>query len=93
VAYDFFNGKKVPEPSRATTRYRWLCMRFDWPAFKELRERGELNVAQWLWSLAQAPKVYEIFSWSDPLPFLRFWATRIGAALSRRMHRWLATAS
>jgi D-aspartate ligase len=93
VACDFFNGKKVPERSRATTRYRWLCMRFDWRAFKELRERGELNAAQWLWSLAQAPKVYEIFSWSDPLPFLRFWVNRIGNALSRRMHRWLATAS
>ena len=52
-----------------------------------------LVIAGWLWSLARAPKVCELFSWSDPLPFLLFWARRLRSALSRRMHRWLATAS
>jgi D-aspartate ligase len=93
VAYEFLTAGKRPEKSTARTRYRWLCLKYDWRAYQELRGRRELNAAQWLWSLAQAPKVYDLFSWSDPMPFLRYWTTRIRAALARRMHRWLATAS
>jgi D-aspartate ligase len=93
VAYEFFTENKRPEKSRAQTRYRWLSLSYDWRAYKELRARRELSTAGWLWSLAQAPKVYDLFSWSDPMPFLRHWATRLREALARRMHRWLATAS
>ena len=61
---------------------------------RRLREgrRGDLGLREWLVSLAR-PKVYEIFAWNDPLPFIRYWSARIRSALSRRMPRWLASAS
>jgi predicted ATP-grasp superfamily ATP-dependent carboligase len=95
VAYDYLTAGKLPQPSVARTRYRWLCMRYDWLAYKELRSRGALNAAAWLWSLAQAPKVYDLFAWSDPLPFLRYWSARLQRLPNRltRFTRWLFTAS
>lgn len=83
VAYEFLTRNRRPERSNAQTRYRWLCLRYDWRAYRELRARRELNAAGWLWSLAQAPKVYDLFSWSDPLPFLRSWQHRLRAKLRR----------
>ena len=89
VAYEFLTQKKIPGKSRATSRYRWLCLREDWRAYRE----GQASLPRWLASLAYFPKVYDIFAWDDPLPFVRFWCARIGAALSRRVTRWLAPAS
>jgi D-aspartate ligase len=89
VAYQYLTGGKVAETARARTRYRWLSLREDWRSRRESR----LGLAQWLASLAYVPKVYDLFAWSDPLPFVRYWSARIRAALSRRMPRWLASAS
>ncbi|HEV7477643.1 MAG TPA: hypothetical protein VGO02_07895 [Burkholderiales bacterium] len=93
IAYEFLTLHKRPEQMDAATRYRWLALRYDLPAYRELRERRALNLAGWLLSLAYMPKVYELFSWSDPLPFARYWTTRLRAALARRTPRWLSTAS
>ncbi len=90
VAYEFLVHGRRPRRARAGTRYRWLALRYDWPASRELAARGRLDAARWLWSLAQAPKVYELFSWTDPAPFARFWRRR----LRRRWRRlWHSTAS
>ncbi len=93
VAYRFLTTGEVPQARKASTRYRWLALRYDWKAYRELKAQGRLGLAAWLWSLAQAPKVYELWAWRDPLPFLRHWSARLRAAATRRMHRWLATAS
>jgi predicted ATP-grasp superfamily ATP-dependent carboligase len=84
VAYEFLTQNRLPEQSVAGTRYRWLSLRYDWRAYRELRALGRLGTAQWLWSLAQAPKVYDLFSWSDPLPAVRRLAMRAGR-LPRRV--------
>jgi predicted ATP-grasp superfamily ATP-dependent carboligase len=90
VAYDFLVHGRRPQPMRAATRYRWLAWRYDRRAFRELHSQRRLGVAAWLWSLAQAPKVYELFAWSDPLPFVRF----LGRRVERRLRRlWQPTAS
>jgi D-aspartate ligase len=89
IAYDYLTEGKRPKESVATTRYRWLCLREDWRAQRE----GQVGLAGWLLSLAYFPKVYDLFAWSDPLPFVRYWSGRIRGALSRRMTRWLAPAS
>ncbi|MGQ0656432.1 MAG: hypothetical protein ACT4P4_29935 [Betaproteobacteria bacterium] len=34
-----------------------------------------------------------LFAWDDPMPFVRHWSTRLPAGFSRRVQRWLATAS
>ena len=93
VAYEFLTENKIPRHVEAQTRYRWLCMHYDVRAFKHLRARRELTLTAWLLSVAHWPMVYDLFSWRDPKPFVRHWVTKIRAALTRRMHRWLATAS
>ena len=89
IAYDFLIDKKIPATAKARTRYRWLALREDWRA----RRHDRIGLVRWLASLAYVPKVYDVFAWSDPLPFVRHWSTRIGAALSRRMPRWRVSAS
>jgi predicted ATP-grasp superfamily ATP-dependent carboligase len=93
TAYEFLTAGRRALPARAGERYRWLALRLDWRAYKELSASGKLNFARWLLSLAYTPKVYETFAWTDPMPFLRYWKTRLRSAAARRLHRWLATAS
>ncbi len=93
VAYEYLTAGRRPQRSACGTRYRWLNMAYDRRAYRELAARGELTLWRWIASLLAAPKVYELFAWRDPLPFLRYWQTRLRSALSRRMQRWLATAS
>ena len=93
IAYEYLTMEKRPAAIEASTRYRWLALRYDLPAYRELKARRALTLAGWLASLAYVPKVYELFSWTDPLPFVRYWTTRLRAALARRTPRWLSTAS
>jgi len=90
VAYGHLISGERPQPSRWSTRYRWLAFQLDWAAYRELHAAGRLSLAGWVWSLLQAPKIYELFSWSDPAPFVRLWHSR----MQRRWKRlWQPTAS
>jgi len=99
VAYDYLQHgirRSCPAmPARHRSTWRWLCLRLDYRAFRELASRGELTWAGWLWSIARPPKVYDLFSWSDPLPFLHHWLARLKRIprLTLRLWRWLSTAS
>jgi D-aspartate ligase len=93
VAYQFLTRGTHPARTEARTTWRYLALRYDLPAYRELRARGALSPPAWLASLAYVPKVYETFSWSDPAPFARYWAIRLRAVLARRTPRWLSTAS
>jgi predicted ATP-grasp superfamily ATP-dependent carboligase len=96
VAYEFLVDGRRPVHAEAKLGYRWLCLRYDWPAYRELHAQRKLGLAQWLWSLAAAPKVYDLFAWSDPMPLARVWnerARRLPRGLRRRVGRWLSTAS
>jgi predicted ATP-grasp superfamily ATP-dependent carboligase len=84
-------GRRPAAPRSYRTFRRWLYLRFDWLAYRELAARGELGLGEWLASLARAPKVYQLFSWDDPLPFvyrLRHYSSRLPKAAKR----WLSTA-
>jgi predicted ATP-grasp superfamily ATP-dependent carboligase len=85
VAYEFLLYGRRPQPARALTRYRWLAWRYDHRAFRELHAKGELGAARWLASLA-APKIYEYFSWRDPMPFLRLLQGRVTRKWGRLWH-------
>ena len=89
VAYEYLLHGTQPQHVAPRLGLRWLHFAYDRRAYRDLG----MSRARWIASLLQAPKVYELFSWSDPAPFARYWTTRIRAALGRRMHRWLATAS
>lgn len=89
VAYDYLLHGARPQHVEARGGLRWLHFAYDRRTYRDLG----LSRGQWITSLLEAPKLYELFSWNDPMPFARYWNTRIRAALGRRMHRWLATAS
>ena len=73
VAYDYLLYGARPAHAEARADLRWLCMTYDWRAFRE----GGLSLWQWLWSLAEGPKVYDVFAWNDPLPFVHQLGRRI----------------
>jgi D-aspartate ligase len=66
IAYEYLLHGMRPAHAEARTDLRWLCMTYDWRAFRE----GNLGLWQWLWSLAEGAKVYDVFAWNDPLPFV-----------------------
>lgn len=97
TAYEYLvEGKRPVAPRPYRTTHRWLYLRYDWRAYRELSARGALGLAGWLASLAATPKVYQLFAWHDPLPFLQ---KAFHVAKSRlpglriRLWRWLSAAS
>lgn len=97
TAYDYLVYGKRPEmPGRYGTRCRWIYLRGDWHAYREAAARGELGFAGWIASLAAAPRVCHVFSWTDPLPFFNHLYHWVRARLPRlpgMLRRWLSTAS
>jgi predicted ATP-grasp superfamily ATP-dependent carboligase len=95
VAYEYLLHGKRPRTIGYGTTYRWLSLRHDYRAFRELTALGELSALQWLGSLAFWPKVYTLFSWTDPMPYARFWMRRVKRLprLTARLGRWLFSAS
>jgi len=92
TAYEHLvHGKRPSAPRGYRTSHRWLYLRFDWLAYRELAARGELGLGGWLASLAKGPKVCQVFSWSDPLPFV-FRLHQLTSRLPRAARRWLSTA-
>lgn len=96
IAYDYLlKGRTPPAPPRFATTRRWLSLRLDYRAYRDLAARGELTRWRWLASLA-SPMVFDLFAWSDPLPFVRRWQQRLQRRIPRiteRLARWPFTAS
>lgn len=96
TAYEYLVHGRRPAAARGyRTTQRWIHLRYDWAAYRSLAARGELDLAGWLASLAAAPKVCQLFSWRDPMPFLyrmRHLASRL-PRLGGAMRRWRSTAS
>jgi predicted ATP-grasp superfamily ATP-dependent carboligase len=87
VAYEYLTRGHRPRHVEPAARYRWLSFKLDWRHYR--RERP--NTVQWLASLLEAPKVYDLWAWNDPLPLfvdLQGYVPRI----RRRMRNWLARA-
>lgn len=101
AAYDYLVHRKRPEAQLAwRTTHRWVCLRLDRQAYRELHAAGRLSPAAWAASLLSAPRVYDLFAWDDPMPFLRAQGERIARMPSKllgkfipREKRWPATAS
>ena len=100
VAYDYLLEGVRPAPVVASTRYRWLAFEYDYRAFREMSARGEITASEWIGSILRSRNVFNLFSGSDPGPWLFFWRRRIGRRLARgpgrvalRLRQWLATAS
>jgi predicted ATP-grasp superfamily ATP-dependent carboligase len=94
TAYEYLVfGRRPQAPRPYVSTYRWINLRYDWAAYRELAASGELDLRQWLASLS-GPKVGQHFSWRDPLPALyRVYQLRSRPRVRRAISRWLFTAS
>ena len=101
TAYDFLlEGKRPAAPAAHRVDIRWLSLELDARAFRAMRAEGRLGLVRWLASIAFARKVYNVFSWTDPGPWLWFWARRLRRLSSRGparfltlLRQWRSTAS
>jgi D-aspartate ligase len=101
AAYDYLvDGARPVAPQAPENTYRWLALDLDYRAFRALRSRGELDAAAWLASIVFSRNVYNVFSWSDPGPWLRLWNRRLARRWDRGSRRvlslvrqWRSTAS
>jgi predicted ATP-grasp superfamily ATP-dependent carboligase len=100
VAYDHLvHGLRPERAYEYRTTHRWLYLGYDFLAYRSLAKRGELNLFGWLRSLA-APKIYNVFAWTDPWPLAALWVGRL-TRRSRRatgkfltlVRQWRSTAS
>lgn len=94
VAYDYLTRGARPVHKPARSDYRWLCLRLDYKAYRRLAAEGRLSLPGWIGSLLAARKVYDLFSWRDPLPFLLHLRQRARALprFTRRVLGWRSTA-
>ena len=94
VAYDYLvYGKRPATGQGYRTTHRWLSLRPDFRAYRALAARGELGAWAWLRSLLEAPNAHDVFSWTDPAPFLRQCLNQSRSRIPRLAKRWLSTAS
>lgn len=101
VAYDYLvDGKRPAADIPYRTAYRWIYLRLDYQAYRDLASRGELSFWRWILSLLLSRKVCHLFSWSDPGPFisrcshrLLTWGRRVFDYSRLRLREWLSTAS
>jgi len=99
TAYDYLlEGARPEVPGDYGNALRWISFDLDARAFGELHARGELGFFRWAGSILFSRKVYNLFAWGDPGPWVRFWAFRIvrrwyrGGLLSM-VRQWRSTAS
>jgi predicted ATP-grasp superfamily ATP-dependent carboligase len=84
LAYRDLAGLPVAPAREATIGVRWLSLADDARTFvRHLAPRGELSVLGWLASL-RGPKVFDVFAWDDPSPFVMSLAPRRPVARARR---------
>lgn len=100
AAYDYMLDRKLPQATRPEARYRWLSLELDFRAYREMAARGEITLMGWISSIARSRNIYNLFSWRDPNPCIRFWARRLVRGLDRRAGKvshvfraWRSTAS
>ena len=92
IAFDYLVGGQRAHPQPHQVRWRWLNLRLDWRAYRELAARGELSFGAWALSILASRNVYSLWGADDPMPFLSCWRRRIARKLARpalRMTTWL----
>ena len=82
VMVDYLVARKQPRDVGYTTTYRWIDPGLDFRSYRQLARAGELSLARWAASILFARKIYSVFSWSDPGPFLQGLRERVAG-------RWL----
>jgi len=69
---DYCDTLGLPVPKDRVQKYgtvKWMCIRRDHQSAVHHWRKGELTFKEWRCSL-RGKKVYALFSWADPGPFL-----------------------
>ena len=82
IHYEYLTRGTVPEPRGHGARFRWIDFKLDRAAYQALARDGRLTLARWIRSLA-APKVYSVFAWRDPMPWIGVLLWRVRGRLMR----------
>ena len=91
VAYDYvLEGTRPQSPQAYATGYRWLSLELDARAFLDLHSRNALGTASWILSILLSRNIYNVFSWSDPVPLAKLWVHRFGRGWSRGPEKFLS---
>jgi D-aspartate ligase len=70
VAYADFVGEQCQLQNNYRTGVKWLSFGNDLRSFiRDYHKSGDLSWARWLLSY-KGKKIYDVFSWSDPYPFI-----------------------
>lgn len=70
IAHADLTGEPRPAAADYRTGVRWLSFGADLRSFlRSYRPSGQIGITGWLASL-QGPKIYDVFAWDDPLPFV-----------------------
>jgi len=103
TAYDYLLHRERTRFPAAVPSVRWIDFSLDRRAYRQLRAEGKLSTIGWLASLVVSRKLYNLFSWRDPLPFVQRalfrlvrLSRRVGVAparIFRRVRQWRSTAS
>jgi predicted ATP-grasp superfamily ATP-dependent carboligase len=85
LAYCDLTGAPIALPADYRTDVRWLSFGDDLRGFLRSYHRdGDLSWREWLSSF-RGKKVYDIFSWRDPYPFLRYAAAYTRRGIENRL--------
>lgn len=82
-------GLPLPENRQQTFRgVKWIFLRRDLMSAVLLWSRRELTLSDWFQSV-RGPKIYALWSWSDPLPFLvdLWYSIRLSLSSDERQER------
>lgn len=82
VYYDYLLTRARPAHVGFGRRFRWIDFKLDRAAYRALAGAGKLGRARWVASLLR-PKIYSLFAWRDPNPFLRLALMRANRRVGR----------
>ncbi|WFU43281.1 hypothetical protein QA640_12990 [Bradyrhizobium sp. CB82] len=96
VAYNYVVAGRRPPRLSYRTDTRYFSLPLDWRAYRALSRQGQLNLADWVSSILFSRTVYNVFAWSDPVPFAMAFVRKVRKLFSLMMacgRQWLSMAS
>jgi D-aspartate ligase len=86
LAYLYYLSLTGQNPSPVTSQQegvKWVYLVRDFISFLQKRRNGEMTIAKWIKGLS-GKKVEALFSWDDPLPFIRSFISHLRNLRVRR---------
>ncbi len=71
TAYRDLLGESIGSKWDFTEGVRWIAFKEDRASFLGYRRQGRMRLGQWLFDLWGGPTVWAVWSWDDPMPFLK----------------------